>query len=65
MDVSMQISTLYGFVANARRIDVSKFKFHEENQVILRLQPQKLIFSLFSKIKGFMRGQFTSNYLST
>ena len=27
MEVSMQISALYGFVANARIIDVSKFNF--------------------------------------
>ena len=29
------------------------------------LRPRKLIFLLFSKIKGFLREQLTSDYLST
>ena len=37
--------------ANARRVDVSKFRV--KNTAILRLRPRKLIFLLFSKIKGF------------
>ena len=36
-----------------------------ENMAILRLRPRKLIFLLFSKIKGFLREQLTSDYLST
>ena len=39
--------------ANARRVDVSKFRV--ENTAILRLRPRKLIFLLFSKIKAFLR----------
>ena len=49
--------------ANARRVDVSKFRV--ENTAILRLQPRKLIFLLFSQIKGFLQDQLTSDYLST
>ena len=48
--------------ANARRVDVSKFRV--ENTAILRLRPRKLIFLLFSKIKGFLREQLTSDYVS-
>ena len=48
--------------ANARRVKVSKFQV--ENTAILRLRPRKLIFLLFSKIKGFLREQLTSDYLS-
>ena len=49
--------------ANARTVDVSKFRV--ENTAILRLRPRKLIFLLFSQIKGFLRDQLTSDYLST
>ena len=54
---------LAALFANARRVDVSKFRV--ENTAILRLRPRKLIFLLFSKIKGFLREQLTSDYLST
>ena len=54
---------LAALFANARRVDVSKFRV--ENTAILRLRPRKLIFLLFSKIKGFLRKQLTSDYLST
>ena len=59
---SVQISPCALF-ANARRVDVTKFRV--ENTVILRLQPRKLIFKLFSKIKSFLRQQVTSDNLST
>ena len=36
-----------------------------DNTAILRLRPRKLIFLLFSKMKGFLREQRTSDYLST
>ena len=36
-------------LANARRVDISKFRI--ENTAILRLRPRKLIFLLFSKKK--------------
>ena len=49
--------------ANVRRVDVSRFRV--ENTAILRLRPRKLIFLLFSKIKGFLREQVTSDNLST
>ena len=39
---------LAALFANARRVDVSKFRV--ENTAILRLRPRKLIFLLFSKI---------------
>ena len=39
--------------------------FQVENTAILRLRPRKLIVLLFSKIKGFLREQLTSDYLST
>ena len=54
---------LAALFANARRVDVSKFRV--ENTAILRLRPRKLIFLLFSKIKGFLREQLTLDYLST
>ena len=59
---SVQI-LLADLFANARRVDVSKFRV--ESAAILRLRPRKLIFLLFSKIKGFVREQLTSDYLST
>ena len=42
---------LAALFANARRVDVSKFRI--ENTAILRLRTRKLIFLLFSKIKGW------------
>ena len=54
---------LVALFANARRVDVSKFQV--ENKAILRLRPRKLIFLLFSKIKGFLPEQLTSDNLST
>ena len=54
---------LAALFANARRVDVSKFRV--ENTAILRLRPRKLIFLLFSQIKAFLREQLTSDYLST
>ena len=54
---------LVALFANARRVDVSKFRV--ENKAILRLRPRKLIFLLFSKIKGFLPEQLTSDNLST
>ena len=53
---------LAALFANARRVDVSKFRV--EKTAILRLRPRKLIFLLFSKIKAFLREQITSDYLS-
>ena len=49
--------------AKARRVDVSKFWV--QSTAILRLRPRKLIFQLFSKIKGFLREQLTSDNPST
>jgi len=44
----------------------SEESFGLENKAILRLDsPRKLTFLLFSKIKGFLREQFTLEYLST
>ena len=54
---------LAALFANARRVDVSKFRV--ENTAILRLRPRKPIFLLFSKIKGFLREQRTLDYIST
>ena len=51
---------LAALFANARRVDVSKFRV--ENAAILRLRPRKLIFLLFSKIKGFVREQLNAIY---
>ena len=49
-----------GFVCESEEI------FGLENRAILRLDRlRKLIFLLFSKTKGFLREQFTSDYLST
>ena len=53
---------LAALFANAGRVDVSKFWV--ENTAILRLRPsRKLIFLLFSEIKGFLREQLTSDYI--
>ena len=49
--------------ANARRVDVSKFRV--KNKAILRLRSRKQLFFLFSKIKGFSRKQLTSDCLPT
>ena len=54
---------LAALFANARRVDVNKFRV--ENTAILRLRPRKLTFLLFSNIKGFLQEQLTSDYLST
>ena len=54
---------LAALFADARRVDVKKFRV--ERTVILRLRPRKLIFLFFSKIKGFLREQLTSDYLFT
>ena len=44
----------------------SEESFGLQNKAILRLDsPRKLIFLLFLKINGFLREQFTSDYLST
>ena len=61
----MEVSTflLAPLFANARGVDVSKFRV--ENPAILTLRPRKLIFLLFSEIKDFLREQLTSDYLST
>ena len=44
---------LAALFANARRVDVSKFRV--EKTAILRLRPRKLIFFRFSKIKAFCK----------
>ena len=51
---------LAALFANARRVDVSKFRV--ENKAILRPRPRKLF---FSKIKGFLREQLTLDYFSS
>ena len=57
----MEISPCFFFFAKARRVNVSKFR--AENKAILRLRPRKLIFLLLSKMKGFLREQFASDYV--
>ena len=52
------LAALFG---NARRVDVSKFRF--ENMAILTLRPRKPIFLLFSKMKGFLPEQLPSRLL--
>ena len=59
---SVQISPcVFVCECEERRVDVNKFRV--ENKAIMRLRPRKLIFLLFSKIEGFLREQFTSDYL--
>ena len=60
---SVQISPCGFFFANTRRVDVSKFLV--ENTADFDTPATKTDIVTFSKIKGSLREQLTSDYLST